>query len=72
MINLAMLLPDELLPLLLVSAGLCLILDLRTLAISLATVAIAAPFIGVIAGALLDELPWYFVLAVLAVVTTAM
>jgi ABC-type multidrug transport system fused ATPase/permease subunit len=72
MINLAMLLPDELLPLLLVSAGLCLVLGLRALAISLATVAIAAPFIGVIAGALLDLLPWYLVLAVLAFAVLSM
>lgn len=72
MINFAMLLPDEMLPLLLVSAGLCLILGLRTLAISLATVAIAAPFIGVIAGTLLDQSPWYLVLAVLAFAVLSM
>lgn len=72
MINLAMLLPYQLLPLLLVSAGLCLILGLRPLAIGLATVAIAAPFIGVIAGTLLDQLPWYLVLAVLVFAVLSM
>lgn len=72
MLNLALLLPEELLPLLLVGAGLCLILGLRALAVSLALVAITAPFIGVIAGAVLDLLPWYFVVAVLVFAVLSM
>lgn len=72
MINLALLLPEELLPLLLAGAGLCLILGLRKLAISLATVAITAPFIGVIVGAVLELLPWYVVIAVMAFAVLSM
>ena len=64
--NLAMFLPDELLPLLLVAAGLCLIVGLRSTAFALATLAIATPFVGVIVGTLLDQLPWFVVAAVLA------
>lgn len=72
MFNLALLLPEELLPVLLVGAGLCLILGLRGLAAGLAVVAITAPFIGVIAGAVLDLLPWYFVVAVLVFAVLSM
>lgn len=72
MINLALLLPEELLPLLLAGAGLCLILGLRTLAISLAVVAITAPFISVIAGAVLELLPWYAVIAVMVFAVLSM
>jgi vacuolar-type H+-ATPase subunit I/STV1 len=72
MINLALLLPEELLPLLLVGAGLCLILGLRSLATGLAVAAIAAPFIGVIAGAVLEQLPWFVVLAVLVFAVLSM
>lgn len=72
MMNVALLLPEELLPLLLVGAGLCLILGLRSLAVGLAVVAITAPFIGVIAGAVLEQLPWFVVLAVLALAVLSM
>ncbi len=72
MINLALVLPEELLPLLLAGAGLCLILGLRTLAISLAAVAITAPFVSVIAGAVLELLPWYAVIAVMVFAVLSM
>ena len=64
--NLAMFLPDELLPLLLVAAGLCLIVGLRSTAFALAALAIATPFVGVIVGTLLDQLPWFVAAAILA------
>lgn len=70
--NLAMFIPDELLPLLLVAAGLCLIVGLRSTAVALATLAIATPFVGVIVSVLLDQLPWFVVAAILAFSVLAM
>lgn len=67
MINLALLLPEVFLPFIIVAAGLCMILGLRTVAVSLLTLAVTAPFIGVIAGAVLEQLPWFLVLGVLVV-----
>jgi hypothetical protein len=42
------------------------------LATGLAVAAIAAPFIGVIAGAVLEQLPWFVVLAVLVIAVLSM
>jgi len=70
--NLAMFLPDELLPLLLVAAGLCLIVGLRSTAAALATLAVATPFVGVIVSALVDQLPWFVVAAILVFSVLAM
>ena len=69
--NLAMFIPDQLLPVLIVAGGLLIIIGSRARGMSLVTLAIATPLLGVLASIVFDLLPMWLVVVLLVFAAAA-